>query len=87
MNLYDVAGNLLEWTTEAAYHKNLTYAGNINHNTYTLRGGGFYDAYATFPACYRAGNYAPSTSTGVGFRPALFLQQNWQLTGNTFNLC
>ena len=50
MNLYDVAGNLLEWTTEAAYHKNLTYAGNINHNTYTLRGGGFYDAYATFPA-------------------------------------
>ncbi|MCI8345356.1 MAG: formylglycine-generating enzyme family protein [Clostridia bacterium] len=74
MNLYDVAGNLWEWTTEAAYHKDSTYAGNINYNTYTLRGGGLDYAYATHPVAYRAGLYAPNTSTSVGFRPALFLQ-------------
>ena len=74
MNLYDVAGNLWEWTTEAAYIKDLTYGGNINYNSYMLRGGGFYTAYATAPACYRAGTYAPRTYTCYGFRSALFLQ-------------
>ena len=74
MNLYDVAGNLWEWTTESSYHKNLTYAGNINYNTYMLRGGGFNAVHATYPACYRAGYYGPSTETNLGFRPALFLQ-------------
>ena len=74
MNLYDVAGNLWEWTTEATYIKDLTYGGNINYNSYMLRGGGFNSVYATLPACYRASYYAPSTGTHFGFRPALFLQ-------------
>ena len=74
MNLYDVAGNLWEWTTEAAYSKELTYEGNINYNTYMLRGGGFDRSNADVTACLREYYYAPNTATNIGFRPALFLQ-------------
>ncbi len=74
MNLYDVAGNLWEWTTETSYIKDVTYAGNINYNSYIIRGGGFAGVYATIPACYRAHTFAPSTYTTSGFRPALFIQ-------------
>ena len=49
--LYDVAGNLWEWTQEASYVANLGY--NTTYNTYNLRGGSFYYAYASYPACYR----------------------------------
>ena len=76
MNLYDVAGNLWEWTTETSYIKDITYAGNINYNSYIIRGGGFAGVYATIPACYRAHTFTASTYTTSGFRPALFIQQN-----------
>lgn len=74
MNLYDVAGNLWEWTQEAAYIKNVTYGENDIYNTYMLRGGSFDGSYATDPASARDGGYAPFTSTAIGFRPALYLQ-------------
>ena len=74
MNLYDVAGNLWEWTQEAAYLKNVTYGENDIYNTYMLRGGSFGDAYEAFPASTRVHAFAPSTGTGCGFRPALYLQ-------------
>ena len=43
--LYDVAGNLWEWTQEASYLANLGY--NTSYNTYTLRGGSFHTVYAS----------------------------------------
>ena len=73
MNLYDVAGNLWEWTQEAAYYKDITYT-NATYNTYVLRGGAFGNASSTHPAAYRACGCAPLTYTSNGFRLALYLQ-------------
>ena len=70
--LYDVAGNLWEWTQEASYIANLGY--NTTYNTYNLRGGSFNGAYASFPACYRGYDCAPGTFTYGGFRPVLYIK-------------
>ena len=70
--LYDVAGNLWEWTQETSYIANLGY--NTTYNTYNFRGGSFYHAYAGRPACYRVYNYAPNTDTDFGFRPVLYIK-------------
>ena len=70
--LYDVAGNLWEWTQEASYVANLGY--NTTYNTYNLRAGSFSSAYASSPACYRAYYYAPVTDTSFGFRPVLYIK-------------
>ena len=61
-NLYDIAGNLWEWTEEC-----------VSQGYYMLRGGGFNGAYADFPACYRDYYTATYTDTGLGFRPALYI--------------
>ena len=66
-NLYDVAGNLWEWTQEAAYPNNTV-------ESYMLRGGSFYNSYSDYPACYRAFNTATVTYTTYGFRPALYIK-------------
>ncbi len=65
-NLYDIAGNLWEWTQEASYNNNTL-------ESYMLRGGGFHNAYYIYPTCYRAGNTVTSTYTHFGFRPALYI--------------
>ena len=70
--LYDVAGNLWEWTQESSYVANLGY--NTTYNTYNLRGGSFYHAYASAPACCRVCNCAPATDTNFGFRPVLYIK-------------
>ena len=70
--LYDVAGNLWEWTQEASYVANLGY--NTTYNTYNLRGGSFGHAYASGPACCRVCHRAPSTNTNNGFRPVLYIK-------------
>ena len=70
--LYDVAGNLWEWTQEASYVANLGY--NTTYNTYNLRGGSFNCAFASLPACYRVCTYAPVTDTYHGFRPVLYIK-------------
>ena len=74
MNLYDIAGNLREWTQETAYHPSVTYGNNTNNNTYILRSGSFYDASSTYPAAYRGYQCAPYTHTLSGFLLALYLQ-------------
>ena len=75
MNLYDVAGNLWEWTTETSYVDNLDYNMNANYNSYMLRGGSFYEGCTTSPTTFRAYGCAPGTFTsGSGFRLALYIQ-------------
>ncbi len=74
MNIYDVTGNLVEWSIETAYNKNLTYSGNINYNTYILRGAALDSTHTNIPACFRSGTYALNAGTHFGFRPALLLQ-------------
>ena len=61
-NLYDIAGNLWEWSEE-----------NVSNGYYIRRGGGFTYAYTDCPACYRTHNLATSTYTDSGFRPALYI--------------
>ena len=66
-NLYDVAGNLWEWTAEMSNNAD-------NYYRMMLRGGSFNDYYGVFPACYRLTCTATSTDTNFGFRVALFLK-------------
>lgn len=64
-NLYDVAGNLWEWTQEASYG---------TAESYMRRGGSFYNSCVTYPACYRGSYTATFTETFLGFRPALYIK-------------
>lgn len=66
-NLYDVAGNLWEWTQEASYPNNTV-------ESYMLRGGSFRHSYFDCPPCYRAVNPATLTFTDRGFRPVLYIK-------------
>ena len=62
-NIYDLGGNVDEWTMEA-------------YDTYyrVLRGGGYNGAGSNYPASVREGSYYPSDNFGdLGFRPALYL--------------
>ncbi len=72
-NIYDIAGNLSEWTDEVAYFSNInaTYAGWW---TRIARGASYADDYNTWPVCYRIGVYSISTLFTLGFRVALFLK-------------
>ena len=70
--LYDVAGNLWEWTQETSYIANLKY--DITYNTYNLRGGSYYETFESYPTCYRGFNYAYNSPTSFGFRPVLYIK-------------
>ena len=61
-NLYDIAGNLLEWSEESA-----------TIGRYMLRGGSFNNACTDSSACYREYTAATDTGTNIGFRPALYI--------------
>ena len=70
--LYDVYGNLWEWTQEVSYYENLEY--NMTYNSYNLRGCSFIYEYEEIAAYYRAYGYANSTNTSFGFRPVLYIK-------------
>ncbi len=63
MNIYDVAGNVFEWTLEKASYPDLPCAG---------RGGDFYDIGSNFPAAGRGNISTDSSGHSVGFRVSLF---------------
>lgn len=65
-NLYDLAGNLWEWTQEAAYTN--------TSELYTQRGASFSNSYPNFPVCDRGWDSPEKTYTQYGFRPALYIK-------------
>lgn len=61
-NIYDMAGNVLEWTMEAQ-----------NTNTRAIRSG--IRVFGTdYPPCSRSGALANSSVNNVGFRLALYIK-------------
>ncbi|MCI8346002.1 MAG: SUMF1/EgtB/PvdO family nonheme iron enzyme [Clostridia bacterium] len=66
MHIYDVSGNLWEWTQETAFQD--------TKEKFILRGGSFYDSYANCPACFRACSSETDSYTTFGFRPVLYIK-------------
>ena len=70
-NLYDVAGNLWEWTEENAYYD----ASSDLSNNRVLRGGAFSTNSSTESVCCRDGSCSNSgTSCSMGFRIVLYMR-------------
>ena len=72
-NIYDMAGNMWEWTTETGNH---TTANGSSGTTFAvLRGGGFYHYGGYHPVSYRYGYYSTTGyALDVGFRPVLYIR-------------
>ena len=72
-NIYDMAGNMWEWTTETGKYDSK----DANATTYAvLRGGSFYDGGAFGPVSHRLGSFTVSDSylIDIGFRVVLYIQ-------------
>ncbi len=74
-NIYDMAGNMYEWTTETGRH-NTTDANTATGTKFAvLRGGGFNSNGASNPVSCRSGNIAVSVASfGLGFRVVLYVK-------------
>ena len=72
-NIYDLAGNMWEWTTETKIRKN-----NGNNTNYTFavsRGGSFNLVGSNGPVVYRnGGNTVSNADVHVGFRAVLYIE-------------
>ncbi len=69
-NLYDVAGNLWEWTDEISY-----YGGNSSSEYKVLRGGCSFDSTTSYPVCFRHCVRGVSFPYCVyGFRVVLYIK-------------
>ena len=73
MNLYDVAGNLSEWTDEVAYNGVVDYA-ETYWNTFISRGGGLYHTYTSNQVCWRMSYAGVCAESSLGFRPVLYIK-------------
>lgn len=63
-NIYDVAGNVVEWTNEAS------------SSTYRVGRGGFYSSIGSnYPASNRSSYYPYNCNNDIGFRPALYIKE------------
>ena len=71
-NIYDVAGNVWEWSAETVAQKGGQYTAVGNK---LLRGGSYYDSGSNGTACCRYGS-APATNAHphVGFRFVLYIK-------------
>ena len=74
MNLYDMAGNLWEWTQETAYIKDTKYNLNEKFNTYSYRGGAFPNSNSIYSVHFRSSAWAAFTDISLGFRPVLYIK-------------
>ena len=72
-NIYDLAGNMWEWTTETKIRKN--NGNNTNYTFAVLRGGSFSYLGSNYPVVYRYGNGTVSyTNVNIGFRAVLYIE-------------
>ena len=62
-NIYDIAGNVYEWTLESPYGAS---------NSCALRGGEYYHAGSFSPAAHRSGSDSDLSNSDIGFRVSLF---------------
>ena len=70
-NIYDIAGNVWEWTEEVSYYSSATSVANNR----VLRGGCFASVSSTNPAAYRTGDHLVShSSSDIGFRVVLYIR-------------
>ena len=74
MNLYDIAGNLFEWTQETAYLKDTKYNLDNKKNSYVIRGGSFHVVFEKYHVYNRNCDYGTSASIINGFRPILCIK-------------
>ena len=61
-NIYDLAGNVLEWTMEA-----------YDTNSRVRRGGSYNNSGSSYPASIRSNKYPDNSYSVVGFRVTLYL--------------
>ena len=73
-HIYDVAGNIWEWTDELSLYKQGN-GNEINVQYNIIRGGGFIGSPSIQLACYRNGSNLTSVSgCGIGFRVVLYIK-------------
>ena len=71
-NIYDMAGNMWEWTTETGKHGSTASDAT---NFAVLRGGSFHNLGGLAPVSYRHGNNTVGDyDLGIGFRVVLYIQ-------------
>ena len=66
-HIYDIAGNLWEWTEEDSH-----YATSGQYRV--LRGGSYLGASSVYPACYRGYDSVSITNLNLGFRAVLYIK-------------